>query len=198
MFQLRSILGFALMGAAVAATASYTALPFVSPFASQPQEGDVAMEAMPQASKHHELILKGVGKYEGTLSMSMPGMEMSEKATDEVVAIGPFHTMSHFKCSFMGMAFDGMGSMSYDPEKEVFIGMWLDSMTPGPVVMEGSVNDAMDSIEMTWEAQVMGAGDLVPHRSVTTWTADGYKATFFQGEGDSELQTMTIDMKRKK
>jgi hypothetical protein len=39
---------------------------------------------------------------------------------------------------------------------------------------------------------------MVPHRNVGVHTGDTYKMTFYMGEGDAEVQTMTLDLKRAK
>jgi hypothetical protein len=41
-------------------------------------------------------------------------------------------------------------------------------------------------------------GEMVPHRNVGVHTGDTYKMTFYMGEGDEEVQTMTLDLKRAK
>ena len=150
---------------------------------------------MPAPQKEHEMLLKGVGKWEGTITMMMPGMPSEPTpASEEVTALGQFWTTSHFKTSFMGMPFEGHGQFGYDPEKGEFVGTWIDSMQPAMALMSGEYDEENNALHMRWMAPDM-TGQMVPHRSVNVQTENSYKMEFFQGEGEG-TKTMEIEMKR--
>lgn len=151
----------------------------------------------PQATEEHKEIMKGVGEWEGTLTMSMPGAPAEPiKATETVTAIGEFWTQGKFQCDFMGQPFMGSGTTGYDPAKKKFVGTWIDSMTTEMFIMEGTMDPKTKVLTMNWEAPSMATGERVPHRMETVFKGDSYTSTFFQGEDKGE-QTMVIAMKRK-
>ena len=151
---------------------------------------------MPQPSEHHELLMHSVGEDTGTITMHMAGMPNTpNKATETIEAFGGFWTRSHFECDFMGMPFQGMGSMGYDPMKKKFIGTWQDNMSPTLSVMEGDYDEESKMMTMHWMAPTM-TGEIAPHRSEMVHSENGYKIEFFLGEGDKAKHTMTIEMTR--
>lgn len=185
MFNLKSLCLAATLAAGVATAA---VLPTV-----------FSQEELPKPTKVHEALLSSVGDWEGTLTMMMPGMEpMASPCSETVKAFGPYHTVMDFKCSFMGMEFMGHGISGYDPKTEKLHGTWTDTMSMHTSVMSGTTDLESGRTEMHWKAYVMGSDDLVPHRYVMDRKDDSYKMTFYQGEGDAEFTSMTIEMSRKK
>lgn len=152
---------------------------------------------MPTPGEEHEMLLKSAGEWTGTITMHMEGMpSMPNKATETVEAFGGFWTMSHFKCDFMGMSYEGRGSVGYDQMKKKYIGTWQDNMSSFLSVMEGDYDEDTNQMVMEWEAPTM-SGEMAPHRSVMTHDENSYKMEFFLEEGGEETKTMTIEMKRK-
>lgn len=189
MLNLRTLLATSLVVGGIATAAVTTAV--INPFGQEPQA--------PKPTAEHEMLLSTVGEWEGTLTMTMPGMpEMAVPATETIQAVGGFWTSSDFKCDFMGMPFHGHGIMGYDVAAKKMVGTWADGMSSYLAIMEGSIDADTATVEMKWEAPVEGAEGMVPHRNVTKHEKDAYTITFFNGEGDAEVETMTIAMKRKK
>lgn len=155
-------------------------------------------QEMPKPTEHHKLLMKSVGKWEGTLTMTMPGMPTEGvAATEEITAFGPFWTTSRFECDFMGMPFMGSGSMGYDPAKGKYLGTWIDNMSPALAVMEGEMDEESGKLTMHYEAMNQMTGEMTPHSNVMTMSENAYTLEFYMGEGDDAQHTMTISMKRK-
>lgn len=153
---------------------------------------------MPEPTSEHAELLKGVGEWEGTLTMHMPGSpEEGTPCKETVTAIGEFWTTSTFTCDFMGMPFVGTGVTGYDTERKLFVGTWVDAMTTRLTVMEGRMDPAKKALVMTYEGPDPMTGELTPHRIETVHSGDGYTSTFYMGEGDG-VKHMSIAMKRKK
>ena len=163
-----------------------------------PPERQLSDDAeMPKPTEHHEMILEGVGEWTGKIIINEPGQpQMAIDATETVTALGGFWTTTEFKCDYMGMPFEGRALTGYDVDAKKMVGTWCDTMSSYLAVMEGEIDLENKTIEMTWEAPVMGFEGLVPHRSVMKCGEDEYTSMFFRGEGDAEIQNMTIEMKR--
>ncbi len=148
---------------------------------------------MPKPTEHHAMLQKGVGEWEGTVTMFIPGMpETSYPATETVRANGPFWTVSNFKSEFMGQAYEGHGCHGYDPEKGKFTSTWIDSMSSYLSVMEGDYDAETNTMTSKWEAPDM-TGAMAPHRSELVMEENAYEMTFWtRGE-----KIMHIAMKRK-
>jgi hypothetical protein len=163
-------------------------------------DAEVGGMQMPQPTEAHKRMLKGVGTWKGTMTASYPGMPpMSSEVTETVEALGAFHTVTDFHAEFMGVPYHGHGIMGFDEAKGEAFGTWTDNMSPHTSFMRGTVKMDGDTTitEMHYEAPTP-MGEMVPHRNLGVHTGDTYKMTFYMGEGDAEVQTMTLDLKREK
>lgn len=156
-------------------------------------------QAPAQPTQEHAELIKGVGEWEGMLTMFVPGMpEEPTPCSESVSAIGELWTTSKFTCDLMGAPFVGASSMGYDTERKLYVGTWIDSMTTRLTVMEGRMDPAKKAMVMTYEAPDMMTGKLTPHRIETSFQSpDTYTSTFFMGAGEG-TKHMVIAMKRKK
>ncbi|MBL8858304.1 MAG: DUF1579 family protein [Planctomycetes bacterium] len=151
---------------------------------------------MPQPTAEHKHILAGVGEWEGTLTMYMPGMPASAVPAHETVTpVGEFWIQSRFTCDFMGQPYLGTGTHGYDVNKKKYVSTWADSMSSHMSLMEGNVDPKTKALVMHWEAPGMSGG-MEKHRSETVHADNSYTMTFFTGEGEG-TKSMVIDMKRK-
>jgi hypothetical protein len=151
---------------------------------------------MPEPLAQHKQLQKGVGTWEGTLTMFMPDTPVQAVPAKEVVQpIGEFWTQSTFTCNFMGMDFVGTGCMGYDPYKERYVGTWIDNMTTELAVMTGEMDLDGNTLVMRYTARDPDSGVPTPHRIETTFQGDSYTSDFFHGAG-SGTKMMTIEMKR--
>ena len=150
------------------------------------------MELPRPTAQHKEMQQMGLGRWEGTVTMQMPGMpETTSKAVEIVRANGPFWIVTDFRSEMMGMPYEGHGCHGYDPKKGKYVGTWIDSMRPGLQVMEGHYDEEQEMYVMEWMAEDQ-SGAMAPHRSERTCGENAYKMVFYT----SGQQTMTIEMKR--
>jgi len=151
---------------------------------------------VPEPLPQHQQLQKGVGTWEGTLTMFMPDTPVQAVACKEVVEpIGLFWTQSQFTSDFMGMPFRGSACMGYDPYKERYVGTWIDSETTELAVMTGEMDLDGNTLVMRWTQRDPDSGVPTPHRVETTFHGDSYTSDFFHGNG-SGVKMMTIEMKR--
>lgn len=154
---------------------------------------------VPQPAPEHAELLEGVGEWEGTLSMMVPGMPSDGiPCTETVSAVGGFWTTSKFTCDFGGAPFVGAGSLGFDSARGLWVGTWIDSMTTRLTVMEGKVDPKTQALVMRYTGPHPLTGEMVPHRVETVHQgADAYTSTFFMGEGEGQKH-MVIAMRRVK
>ena len=97
-------------------------------------------QQMEAPAPEHANLQKMVGEWEGTITMTMPGMpEMKSDAKETVRSNGPFWTTSDFHSEFMGMPYHGHGCHGYSPEMGKFRSTWIDNFSTGIVVSEGKM-----------------------------------------------------------
>ena len=165
-----------------------------SPFAQEEPEMQ-----MPEPTDQHKMLMKAAGEWEGTISMKMPdGSEGKTPCSETITKLGDLWTKSDFTMEYEGMPFEGHSILGYQTADDKLVGTWIDAWTPYLAVMEGEMDLEAGTTEMKWIAPAQGMGELTPHRMVTEWKEDSYTSNFFMGEGDAEVPTMTIEMKRKK
>ncbi|MCA9000304.1 MAG: DUF1579 family protein [Planctomycetes bacterium] len=170
-----------LTGIALAAATSY------NPFQESPKV------------EQHDLVLKGVGEWEGTVTMDIPGMEepMVMPCTESISAIGELWTVSRFEGDFAGMPFAGSSTFGYDPDQKAFVSTWVDSMTTRITTMNGHWDEKTESLVSEYEEKDPMTGEMVNKRSVCKWSEDSYVCKFYT-LGETEVLAMTIEMHRKK
>src|SRR5215216_6570566 len=85
---------------------------------------------MPPPTKEHTWLQKFVGKWDSQTEVIMepgkPPMKCSGKET--VRPVGGFWILSEGESEMMGMKFQHVLALGYDPQKQKYIGTWFDSM----------------------------------------------------------------------
>jgi hypothetical protein len=119
--------------------------------------------------EHHEHLKALVGNFDYTIKMWMaPGMapqEFTGKRSAEMI-MGGRYLQEKYTGTFMGMPFEGLGTMAYDNVQKKYISTWIDNMGTGLMVATGQC-DKGPSWTMTGEMADPQSGKMVPTRSVT-------------------------------
>jgi hypothetical protein len=157
----------------------------------------VAQEPAKPGKEHAELKkLEGVWD----AAMKMPGMPeaMPGVVTYKMECDGMWLT-SDFRMDVPGFKFQGRGTDGYDQTKKKYVGIWVDSMSSAPMIMEGTLDPATKTTTMTGT----GPGqDGQPQKFKTvTKEVDADHMTFemfMVGADDKETSAFTIDYTRRK
>ncbi len=150
---------------------------------------------LPEPTEQHKRLAEMVGVWQGTLEVFMPGVPPEPMPAREVVeAVGPFWQHVQFECDMGPVSYHGSGHFGYDPERDVYLGTWIDSMSPHLSVMEGRYDADKNETHMHWTAPGPD-GEPQPHRSVSTYEPDRYTSTFYVGPGEG-TRTRVIRMRR--
>jgi hypothetical protein len=108
---------------------------------------------MPAPQKEHEWLRQFVGEWETELEMYMePGKPpVKGKGTDKARRLGGFWVVTEGKSEVMGMSFDSILTLGYDPQKKKYVGTWVDSVNSYLWKFEGTV-DSTGKV-LTFEAE---------------------------------------------
>ena len=56
------------------------------------------------------------------------------------IGLGGLWLLEHFKAEMGGATFEGHGATTWDPAKKKYSGVWIDSMSTSPMLVEGTYN----------------------------------------------------------
>lgn len=154
--------------------------------AAQAQEG-------PKPGPEHELLKKHVGTWD--LTMKFGGMESKGTVTYKM-DLGGLWLTSHLESELAGTKFQGHGMDTYDPAKKKYVGVWIDSMSTSPMVMEGTFDAAKKTLTMVGDGPGMD-GKPTKYKAVSEWK-DENTLDFSMTIGGGDQPAFTIVYKRRK
>ncbi|HEX5130999.1 MAG TPA: DUF1579 domain-containing protein [Candidatus Krumholzibacteria bacterium] len=184
---------FAIAAAAFAGDDKKAAMPAMDPAAEQ------AMMAAMMPGEHHEHIKKLVGNFNYTIKLWMdpsgPADESTGTRTAEMV-MGGRYLEEKYTGTFMGMAFEGKGTLGYDNMGKQYVSTWIDNMSTGLLVAHGTCGDT--GWDMSGESMDPTTGKMVTTRSHTSMPDKDtiVMEMFMPGPDGKEFKMMEITCKR--
>jgi hypothetical protein len=152
-----------------------------------------AQPPSPKPGPEVEMLKKLVGTWDCTIDM---GGQKSKGSAVYKSDLGGLWVASTFEGEMMGMKFSGRGYDTYDEGKKKYVGVWMDSMSTLPMVMEGTYDKASRTMTMIGDAPGPD-GKMAKHKIVTKMPDDN-TMDFAMYMGDSKDVMFTIQYKRKK
>jgi hypothetical protein len=153
----------------------------------------VLAQQSPKPGPEHEVLKKMEGTWDAT--MKFGGMESKGVMTYKM-DLGGLWLVSSFEGTFAGAKFSGKGLDTYDARKKKYVGVWADSMTTTPLILEGSYDPAKKTMTMVGDG-VGEDGKVEKWKAVTTMP-DSDTIHFGMYSGDAKEPAFTIEYKRKK
>jgi hypothetical protein len=147
----------------------------------------------PKPGPEHELLKKMEGTW--NLTMKFGGMETKGTVTYKM-DLGGLWLVSHLESELFGQKFTGKGLDTYDPVRKKYVGLWADSMSTSPVIMEGTYDKAKKTLTMSGDGPGMD-GKPAKYKSVSEMPDDD-TINFTMYMGDDKDPAFTITYKRKK
>ena len=147
----------------------------------------------PTPGPEHEQLKKHVGTWDCT--MKMMGAESKATAVYKM-DLGGLWLSSEFSGELAGTKFSGKGMDTYDAAKKKYVGIWIDSMSTSPMVMEGTYDKEKKTLTMTGDGPGMD-GKPTKHKTVSEMPDDD-TINFTMYMGDGKDPAFTIVYKRKK
>lgn len=152
----------------------------------------------------HKALAKSDGSWSGDVSMwpSMDAPPMTSKATmTNKMILGGRYQQSTFSGNFMGMPFEGVGTMGYDNYLKKYVSTWIDNMGSGIMKMEGTWDEGSKSMTLTGTSINPANGKECTMREVYKVVDDNNEIMEMYGPDSKtgkEYKTMEIKFTRKK
>lgn len=181
--------------------------------AGQPSEQEMTamMMEMGKVGENHQLLARGVGNWTYKMKTwmspdpSAPPSESSGTATVKPLLGGRYFQGDHsgkFQMpgadgKMMDMDFKGMAIEGYDNVKKKFVSTWIDNMSTGISMSEGTYDAASKTFTFNAEFEMM-PGIKTKVRELMKITDNDHKTlVFYEDRGGKEVKTMEIAYTRK-
>jgi hypothetical protein len=181
--------------------------------AGQPSEQEMmaAMMEMSKVGDNHKLLARGVGEWTYKMKTWMnpdpnaPPSESSGTATVKPLLGGRYFQGDHsgkFQMpgadgKMMDMDFKGTAIEGYDNVKKKFVSTWIDNMSTGIMMSEGTYDAGTKTFTFHAEFEMM-PGMKTKIREVFKITDNDHKTLeFYEDRGGTEVKTMEIAYTRK-
>ncbi len=190
-----------LMLASIAAMAQDKKPATPAPTADQ-QKQMADMMALVSPGPAHAAMKKLEGEFDYTITMIMPGSPPQEYKghRSAKMIMGGRYLDETYTGTFMGMPFEGHGTMAYDNVQKKYLSTWIDNMGTGIMFGNGSGDAAGTTWTMNAEMADPMTGKMTPTRSVTKVVdADHMTMDMFgPGPDGKEAKMMSIAATRTK
>ncbi|KIX22638.1 hypothetical protein SY27_02085 [Flavobacterium sp. 316] len=160
------------------------------------------MDYMTPSDMHTNLAKdNGIWDEELTMWMSADAQPETTKATAQyrMILNGLHQEMIH-KGDFMGMPFEGRGTMSFDNASQEYISTWIDNMSSGITTMRGKLDKESNVLKMEGQSIDPVTKKMKVMREVITYIDnDTHRLEMYDtGYDNVEYKTMEILLKRRK
>ncbi len=157
--------------------------------------------AVPRPGPKHDLLKRGAGVWDATIQIAAEGgvLEVYNGTEISTLVAGGLWLVSEFTSQIGGAPFEGHGILGYDPLKEKYTRVWVDSSQAIYWPSEGGYDPETGTLTM-WTEALDSAGEKVRWRTETIWK-DADTRTFVMyapGSEETEAAGMTITYKRRR
>ncbi len=150
--------------------------------------------ALPVAE--HHWLEQLVGQWDAEIEMQFAPDQPAATfdAVESVKPLGGFWVISESKSDIEGAAFEGRMTLGYDPEKQKYIGTWVDSMTSILWVYEGTVDEAGKVLTLKTQGPCLHEGGRIAKFEEVIEIVGPDEKTFTSRmqNADGEWQTLMV------
>lgn len=161
-----------------------------------------SMADMPKPTAEHEWLQKFVGdwKVESEIHMEPGGEAEQGTGTESVRSLGGFWVVSDMTGEMMGMTMKAILTLGYDPEKQRYVGTWIDSMTSQMWHYDGEVDESGKVLMLTTRGMCPMEGKMADFKSTVEFKSDDERVFTEQRkmEDGSWMTTVVSHAMRKK
>jgi len=179
----------------------------------QPSEQEMMamMMEMAKTGENHKLLQKGVGNWTYKMKTWMnpdPNAPPSESSGTSIVKplLGGRYISSEHTGKFqmpgpdgkmMDMDFKGISVEGYDNVKKKFVSSWIDNMTTGIMLSEGTYDADSKTFTFNAECEMMPGMKTRIREVIKIKDNDHQTFEFYEDRGGTEVKTMEIAYTRK-
>jgi Protein of unknown function (DUF1579) len=175
-----------------------------APVATMPDSATAAKNMMEYGTPTdvHKMMAKWDGNWDGEVKFWMdpaaPPSVMNVKTVNKMVMNGLYQQATSTG-SFSGMPFNGVSMLGYDNHRKVFTTTWVDNMSSGMMILEGTWDDATKSINLKGKMTDPMTRQQMDIREVMKIVDDNTQVMeqYLTHDG-KESKSMEINFKRKK
>jgi len=140
--------------------------------------------AAPNAQQQHLARLAGTWDAKVSITMGVGGTVTSTGTETNALVCGDKWLTTEFHSDLMGLPFEGHGLIGWDAAKNAFVGVWVDTMNPTLVNMEGRLKGG--GLVWDYETTMMGMTNKI--RDEVTWDGDDKRVLVSSFKLDAGLQ----------
>jgi len=131
--------------------------------------------AGPPLMKEHKLLAREEGVWDAEVTTTPPGATepMKSKAVETNTLLGGRWLLSDVQMEFGGLPFKGHAQYGWDAKKGKFVGTWLDIMSTKIDTLEGTYDEATDTLTFESEMVDPRTGKMFTSRYVHKFLKDG-------------------------
>jgi hypothetical protein len=149
----------------------------------------------------HDLLAKSVGEWKTEISSwmdpNMPPTVTEGKSVCEAMLGGRFFH-SKETANFMGMPFEGSSITGYDNATKKFFSYWVDNMSTGGMILEGSYDEATKTLTFTGKMTEPMGTEMSVREVVKSTDNDHSTFEMYMDMGGKEIKNMEIQYTRVK
>ena len=183
------------------------------PASGKPSEAEMMaqMMEMGKPSEHHRILEGMVGTWTYKVKSWMtpdgsgPPMESTGKTVSKALMGGRYFTSEHsgkFEMpgpdgKMQSMDFNGISTEAYDNAKKKYVSTWIDNMSTGIMVMEGTFDPATKTLTYTGEYEPLPGMKTKARQTIKIVNHVERVMEMYETRGDKEVKVMEITYSRR-
>ncbi len=156
----------------------------------------------PEPTEEHEWLAQFAGEWdtvsEGTAGPDQPAFTVEGSMTSR--RLGGFWIVNEISNESVGAVNTGIQTIGYDPDKERYVGTWVDSMTNTLWHYEGTVDESGKILTLETEGpNIMVPGETALYRDIYEFKSPDHiiATSAFQDDDGNWIPFMTGHMRRR-
>lgn len=153
-----------------------------------------AMPEMPQPTSQHEWLRKFTGSWSVESKVWMePGKDpMVCTGSEEAEMLGGFWVVGRGSGGTAEMPMEWLISFGYDPQKEAYVGRWIDSMTSQAWDYTGSLDDSGKVLKLSTQGFCPLEGKICEFRTTVEFKTDDLRVITDEKKTDDGWVTAVV------
>jgi hypothetical protein len=178
-------------------TLALAAAVLTSPIAAQP------FPEVPQPQKEHQWLARLVGEWESTAEIFIePGQPLLDTTgTESTRMIGDYWIVAETKAEFLGLPYDAVLTLGYDPKTKKYVGTWIDGRSSQLWHYKGEVDSSGNMLTLETKGPCpKRPGELANVKEVIEFQDDDTRTftSSIQEPDGSWTKMMTVNYRRKR